>query len=109
MTNPNSAGRELGQIQRWMQATIMHPVGDDEELPSDWPEFLIDLATLELTFNEVFDGPGVEGEDLLNSDQLSALAPARLLQARLVGVPCLRLLPLHYPAHRYFAAVRRHE
>ncbi len=32
--------------------------GGSEELPPDWPDFLIDLATLELTFNEVFDGPG---------------------------------------------------
>src|SRR5258708_18726791 len=28
---------------------------------ADWPDFLIDLATLELTFNEVFDGPSLEG------------------------------------------------
>jgi hypothetical protein len=24
-------------------------------------------------------------------------------------VPCLRLLTLHYPVHKYFTAVRRHE
>jgi hypothetical protein len=75
----------------------------------DWPDFLIDLATLELTFNEVFDGPGVEGEELLDAGYLRAVAPERLLEARLVGVPCLRLLALHYPVHKYFTAVRRHE
>src|SRR6266404_6090912 len=79
------------------------------DLPVDWPDFLIDLATLELTFNEVFDGPGVEGEDLLEAGQLQAVAPERLLEARLVSVPCLRLLALNYPVHRYFTAVRRHE
>ena len=26
-----------------------------------------------------------------------------------MGVPCLRLLVLRYPVHRYFTAVRRHE
>ncbi len=26
-----------------------------------------------------------------------------------MGVPCLRLLALHYPVHHYFTAVRRHE
>jgi hypothetical protein len=86
------------------------PEGDDAEgLPTDWPDFLIDLATLELTFNEVFDGPGVEGERLLEADPLRAIAPQRLLEARLVGVPCLRLLALRYPVHHYFTAVRRHQ
>jgi hypothetical protein len=80
-----------------------------EGLPTDWPDFLIDLATLELSFNEVFDGPGVEGEPPLEVDQLQAIPPERLLEARLVGVPCLRLLALRYPVHRYFTAVRRHE
>ena len=84
-------------------------VGEDDGLPADWPDFLIDLATLELTFNEVFDGPGVEGEDLLDADRLRAVSPERLLEARLVGVPCLRLLALRYPVHKYFTAVRRHE
>jgi hypothetical protein len=83
--------------------------GDDEGLPADWPDFLIDLATLERTFNEVFDGPGVEGQSLLDADRLRAITPERLLEARLVGVPCLRLLVLRYPVHKYFTAVRRHE
>jgi hypothetical protein len=83
--------------------------GDSERLPADWPEFLIDLATLELTFNEVFDGTGMEGEDLLDASQLQAVPPERLLEARLVSVPCLRLLAMRYPVHRYFTAVRRHE
>ena len=78
-------------------------------MPADWPDFLIDLARLELTFNEVFDGPGVEGERLLEADPLLAITPERLLESRLVGVPCLRLLVLRYPVHRYFTAVRRHE
>jgi hypothetical protein len=75
----------------------------------DWPDFLIDVAALELSFNEVFDGPGVEGEHLLGAEQLRAISPERLLEARLVGVPCLRLLALRYPVHKYFAAVRRQE
>jgi hypothetical protein len=85
------------------------PEGGGEGLPADWPEFLIDLATLERTFNEVFDGPGVERERLLDADQLQILPPERLLEARLVGVPCLRLLTLRYPVHQYFTAVRRHQ
>ncbi len=82
---------------------------DDPELPADWPDFLIDLATLELAFNEVFDGPGVEGMPLLDPEELSMIAPERLAKARLAGVSCLRLIALRYPVHRYFAAVRRRE
>ena len=83
--------------------------GGGEGLPADWPDFLIDLATLELTFNEVFDGPGVEGERLLDAEQLRTVPAERLPEARLVGVSCLRLLALRYPVHRYFTAVRRHQ
>src|SRR5260370_20800792 len=214
MTTPNNSWRDLGQIQRWMQADIMHPVGVAEGIASaearrhidvgpdeaeavvtrsrrqtalerlaiygyayyarlleclrdefpvlkhalgeelfdafageylekypsrsytlfqlganfprflaetrpdrertessaaDWPDFLIDLATLELTFNEVFDGPGVERAPLLDAGQLLAILPDRLLEARLVCVPCLRLLALRYPVHKYLTGVRRHD
>jgi Putative DNA-binding domain len=80
-----------------------------EDSAADWPDFLIDLATLEWTFNEVFDGPGVEGEQLLDAGQLRAIPPERLLEARLECVPCLRLLALRYPVHKYVTGVRRHE
>jgi hypothetical protein len=73
----------------------------------DWPNFLIDLATLEWTYNEVFDGPGVEGRALLDAEQLSAIPPERWPEARLIPVPCLRVLAFHYPVHRYLSAVRR--
>ncbi len=80
---------------------------EGEGPPADWPDFLIDLATLELTFSEVFDGPGVEGERLLDTAQLRAVPAACWPEARLVPVPCLRLLSLRYPVHEYYAAVRR--
>src|SRR5260370_10156790 len=76
---------------------------------ADWPDFLIDLATLEQTFNEIFDGPGVEREVLAIGDQLQTISPDRLLEARLVGVPCLRLLLLRYPVHLYFPSLRPHQ
>ncbi len=30
MTNANNSWRDLRQIERWMQAAIMHPVGVEE-------------------------------------------------------------------------------
>jgi hypothetical protein len=80
-----------------------------EDGAASWPRFLIDLATLELTFNEVFDGPGSEGVRLLDAAQLGSLPAERLPEARLVCVDCLRLLAFRYPVHTYFTAVRRKE
>jgi hypothetical protein len=74
---------------------------------ASWPDFLIDLATLELTYNEVFDGPGVEGRRLLDVDHLQAIPPERWPEARLIPVCCLRLLVLRYPVHKYLKAVRQ--
>src|SRR5262245_9550410 len=34
MTTPNHPCRDLGQVQRWMQAAIMHPGGVDEGIVS---------------------------------------------------------------------------
>ncbi|HVR12109.1 MAG TPA: DNA-binding domain-containing protein, partial [Thermoanaerobaculia bacterium] len=66
--------------------------------PPTWPDFLIDLATLELAIAEVFDGPGAEGEPLLAPADLLALeAGGRFAAARLAPVPCLRLLRFRYP------------
>jgi hypothetical protein len=72
-----------------------------------WPDFLIDLATLELTFGEVFDGPGAEGQPLLDAERLQSLEPERWLASRLVPVPCLRLLTLRFPVNKYYRAVRK--
>ncbi len=78
-----------------------------DEVGPSWPDFIIDLATLEWTYNEVFDGPGVEGRRLVRPDHLRKIDPARWPRARLVPVPCLRLLELRYPVHEYYTAVRR--
>lgn len=73
---------------------------------ADWPEFMIDLARLERTVNEVFDGPGVEGQALLDPKRLAAISPEQWPAARLVCVSCLRLVKLQFPVNDYFTAVR---
>jgi hypothetical protein len=72
-----------------------------------WPDFIIDLATLERAFSEVFDGPGVEGRQILEATQL--LAIEQLPEARFLPVVCLKLLSFRYPVSQYFRAVRNHE
>jgi hypothetical protein len=83
------------------------PLDSDDESGPSWPDFLIDLATLEWTYNEVFDGPGGEGRRLLSAEQLRSISPESWPEARLMTVPCLRVLALRYPVHRYYSTVRR--
>ena len=71
-----------------------------------WPDFIIDLATLERAFMEVYDGPGVEGQSLVNPVEVAGIAAERLMEVCFVPVPCLRLLAFRYPVRAYFTAVR---
>jgi len=72
-----------------------------------WPDFLIDLATLELAIAEVFDGPGAEGEPLLApADLLARQAAGDFAATRLAPVPCLRLLRFRYPVNAFYSAMR---
>jgi hypothetical protein len=73
----------------------------------DWPDFLIDLAALEWTIEQVFDGPGVEDKRLLDAETLLAIPARQWPRARLVPVVCLKLLKFHYPVNDYFTAVRK--
>jgi Putative DNA-binding domain len=85
------------------------PADEGSETEPSWPDFLIDLASLELAFNEVFDGPGIEWKPILDEAAIAAIPPDRLPEARLIPVPCLRVLSLKYPVHTYFTAVQRKE
>ena len=44
MTNANNSWHDLGQIQRWMQAAIMHPVGVEEGIASAEARRHIDIG-----------------------------------------------------------------
>lgn len=80
---------------------------DPEE--GSWPDFLIDLATLEWNIHQVFDGPGVEFQPLLTAEALQAFPAERFAESRLVPVPCLRLLSFRYPVNAYYTAARADE
>lgn len=95
---------ELGaRFAKFLEET--RPPAEDGD-PIDWPELLIDLARLEWTFNEVFDGPGVENQELLDPAMLRAIPPGRWSEIRLIPVPCLRLVRFRFPVHRYYRALR---
>ena len=88
--------------------TETRPTDDGEESPS-WPDFMIDLARLERTYSEIFDGPGTERLKLLGADEIQSIQPDDWPSARLVPVPCLRLLCLRYPVQEYATGVRKKE
>ena len=84
----------------------------DETRPEEegsWPDFLIDLATLEWNIHQVFDGPGVEFQPLMTAEALQAFPAERFADSRLVPVPCLRLLAFRYPVNAYYTAARAAE
>lgn len=80
---------------------------DARSSSADWPDFVIDLARLERTFEEVFDGPGLENERPLTADDLRGLSPDAWAETRLIAAPCLRLLELKFPVNAYYSAWRR--
>jgi hypothetical protein len=82
---------------------------DDDEGDASWLDFLVDLAQLEWNIAEVFDGPGAEGMQLLDTDQILAIPPERWIDARLVPVPCLRVIRLDFPVHDYYQSLRNSE
>jgi hypothetical protein len=80
---------------------------EDESGQPSWPEFMIDLARLERTYAEVFDGPGVEGKPLLRTDDLLAVPQQRWHEVTLIPVECLRLTSYRFPVHEYATSVRQ--
>lgn len=75
--------------------------GQSEEFAA----FLIDLATLERIYSEVFDGPGSEGEPPLSPEELQQVPPDAWPGVQLVPVPSLRLASFRFPVHEYITAV----
>jgi len=100
----------LGEnFARFLDETRPEPEEGEEPGTVGWPDFLIDLAKLEWAINRVFDGPGVEGQPLLTAEALQTFPAERFAEARLVPVPCLRLLTFRFPVNAYYTAIRRAE
>ena len=78
----------------------------ERSVEADWPDFLVDLATLEWTIGKVFDGPGVEGKPTLTPEDLHATPPERFAEAKLMPVICLRLLTFRYPVNAFYTMAR---
>jgi hypothetical protein len=93
------------RFAEYLEETRPEEEGDADGAAS-WPDFMIDLARLERCYSEVFDGPGAERLKLLGADELREISPDAWVRARLLVVPCLRLLSVRFPVHEYATAVR---
>jgi hypothetical protein len=71
-----------------------------------WVDFIIELASLEQAFAEVYDGPGLEGRPLPRAEVILAHGDVRFLKARPTPAPCLRLFAFSHPVHTYMLAAR---
>lgn len=78
----------------------------ESELSPDWPQFVVDLARLEWTIGQVYDGPGMEKRTGLTAADLAAIPPERWPSVRLKLAPCVRLLAFRFPVNDYFAQMR---
>jgi hypothetical protein len=97
----------LGELGRRFAGFLAEtrPVAEHPNQP-DWCDLLIDLARLEWTFNEVFDGPGIENQPPLDPSELQAIPQDRWAEIRLIPAPCLRLVQFRYPVGHYYRALR---
>lgn len=99
----------LHQLAEGFPAHLAATRPDADRAPEEresWPDFLIDLAVLERAFHEIFDGPGVEGLQLPDPQEIRLRPLDVLKKARFQKAPCLRVFSFRYPVHRYFSAVR---
>lgn len=94
--------RLADRFPAYLEAT--RPEASPSEERESWPDFLIELAALELAYVQIFDGPGVEGQAVAGVPEVLAIPAGRLVP---MLVPCLRLFSFQYPVHEYANSCRR--
>lgn len=111
-------GFGFGYLQNYpSKSYTLHHLGEhfldylDETRPQDegsaaWTSFLIDLARLEWTIYEIFDGPGLERGDPFQLPDFLQLSRGNLLEVRIQTAPCLRLLTVNFPVNDHYTSVR---
>lgn len=81
-------------------------LGVEQGWPAEWAEFLIDLALLERTYAEVFDGPGIECAVPEPEIAWNAIPAEEIPLIRFRIDPSLRLLSLRSAVQDYASAIR---
>ncbi|MEZ6068530.1 MAG: DNA-binding domain-containing protein [Planctomycetaceae bacterium] len=97
---------ELGREFPGYLARTRPPRAGDDESP-DWADLVIDVATLDRCYAEVFDGPGEEGASPLAADAISEVPVERVGKLIVRPTASLRLLRFKFPVHELGAAGAR--
>lgn len=96
----------LGQLGAkfpgFLDESRLHAQAAPEGAGPTWPEFIVELATLERSLYEVYDGPGTEGGGALDPDALQQLPPEAWGELQLWVAPSLRLHRFEHPVHVYW-------
>ena len=104
-----SASYSLNDLARNFVPFLERTRPTDEGAGNPWADFTIDLARLEATIDEVFDGPGEEDESPRIAERLAKLLPEEWPRLRLKVSRSLRLLELRHPLDAYYSAARAGE
>lgn len=94
--------RLADQFVPHLEAT--RPASDGDQ--PGWADFLIDLASLEWSIAQTFDGPGAEQTGVLSPDDLAQVSAAEWPRCKLVAAPCLSLHAYRFPVNDYFTEFR---
>ncbi len=96
---------QLGaRFPRYLAESRLHAAAMPEHAEPTWPDFVIELATLERSLYEVYDGPGTEHDGPLDANHLAELAPEAWGDLRLIAAPCLRLHRFDHAVSGYWGA-----
>ncbi len=101
---------QLGaRFPRYLAETRLHAAGAPANMEPTWPEFVIELATLERSLYEVYDGPGTEQSGPLDASRLADLPADAWGDLRLIAAPCLRLHRFAHSVSAYWGAQKNGE
>lgn len=100
---------QLGRLFPSFLAASRQSAGDLEGDDQGWARFLIEVATLERIYSEVFDGPGEERTPSTFHEQLRQLSPDSWAELRLETAPSLRMFRFEFPVHEYLTAIRQNQ
>lgn len=96
---------QLGaRFPRYLAETRLHAAGAPAAASPTWPEFVIELATLERSLYEVYDGLGTEQAGSLDANRLGDLPAESWGDLRLIAAPCLRLHRFAHAVSAYWGA-----
>lgn len=86
----------------YLAETRLHERAAPADATPTWGEFVVELAAFERLLRDVFDGPGSEGGEALDSSHLAAIPADARGRLRLLGAPCLRLVQFTHPVHLFW-------